>query len=250
MFASWRSFQLFEKEVNSTRRYILTPKSRDFLSSLLNSLESRVEVLESGTRLWRARLGHDWRKDGLSKEEVPCPYERKGMKPLRNEAMEGRVNPKGIPYLYMATRPETAMSEVRPWVGTTLSLGTFRTNRELQLVNCAKFHDSGLEFYENEPEPKNREKSVWSSIDRAFSRPVTHRDSRADYAPTQMLAEVFKDAGFDGLYYKSAFGKQGYNVAVFDLNAADLMQCDLHTVEKIAHYFDEASDGYSVSKSQ
>lgn len=39
------------------------------------------------------------------------------MKPLSNSASEGRANPKGIPYLYVATDKETAMSEVRPSLG-------------------------------------------------------------------------------------------------------------------------------------
>src|ERR1039458_6332974 len=36
------------------------------------------------------------------------------MKPKPEKAKEGRVNPKGIPCLHLATHEDTAMSEVRP----------------------------------------------------------------------------------------------------------------------------------------
>ena len=45
------------------------------------------------------------------------------MKPLERIALEGRTNPKGIPYLYLSSKKETAMSEVRPWIGGYISLG-------------------------------------------------------------------------------------------------------------------------------
>ena len=47
------------------------------------------------------------------------------MKPLGGRATDGRANPRGIPCLYLATTKETAMSEVRPWIGSYVSAGQF-----------------------------------------------------------------------------------------------------------------------------
>ncbi len=60
------------------------------------------------------------------------------MKPLRDRTREGRANPKGIPYLYLATHEDVAMAEVRPWIGSNISLGRFLTTRDLCLVDCSR----------------------------------------------------------------------------------------------------------------
>jgi len=63
------------------------------------------------------------------------PFDTKRMKPLLGRAREGRANPKGIPYLYLATHRDTAVAEVRPWKGGAVSVGQFKIMRDLKLVN-------------------------------------------------------------------------------------------------------------------
>ena len=153
------------------------------------------------------------------------------MKPLPDKAYDGRANPKGIPCLYLATRKETALSEVRPWIGSYVSVGQFKILRDVELIDCSRGHkDSSLHFWlqEQEPEPAEREKAVWSDIDWAFAEPMTRSDETADYVATQILAELFKREGFEGIAYKSNFGDDGYNVALFDIDAADLINCGLY----------------------
>jgi len=246
MFASWRDYWKFENEVRRQRRYSLTNEARRFLEGIAATCPSRVEQVPEGWRGWRAQLGHDWRYDDGAEGEVACAFNPDRMKPLADRAHEGRVNPKGIPCLYMATTPETAMSEVRPWVGSSVSLGEFIVARPLQIVNCCKYHEK-MPIFLKEPDRGEIEKAVWAYIDRAFARPVTSSDDRADYAPTQIIAELFKDLGYDGLYYKSAFGEKGYNVAIFDLGAAGLVTCSLHEVTKIGYSFRQSDSTYSVS---
>ena len=170
------------------------------------------------------------------------------MKPLRNSAREGRVNPKAIPFLYLATDKETAMAEVRPWIKSYVSVGLFKILRDLVLVNCSVEHATHAWLgYMHEPDPPEREKVVWADIDRAFSQPMTTDESSADYAPTQILAEAFRSHGYDGVVYKSLLGK-GFNVALFDLDAADLVNCFLYQVKSLTFEFDEAANPYFISK--
>jgi hypothetical protein len=63
------------------------------------------------------------------------------MKPRPNQASEGRVNPKGIPCLYGATSPNTAVAEVRPWKGELVSVGKFTLCRSVEIIECLKFYD-------------------------------------------------------------------------------------------------------------
>jgi hypothetical protein len=151
------------------------------------------------------------------------------MKPLSDEAVEGRVNPKGIPCLYFATSPDIAMTEVRPWLGSTISLATFKTLRDLRLVYCSDM--------DTEPGQHPDDVRVWQDINTAFAEPAVRSDRTGDYAATQILAELFKREGADGLTYNSAFSDRGFNVALFDLDCARLMESSLFSAVKANFQF-------------
>jgi RES domain-containing protein len=141
---------------------------------------------------------------------------------LEGRAPEGRINPKGIPFLYAATDMQTAIGEVRPSLGALVSVVNLRTSRGIRLINCTTDEEKIRNIvYFKEPEAEERTQAVWRDMDRAFSQPVIDSDNRADYAVTQLIAELFRQNGFDGIAYRSAFGP-GHNIALFDLNAADV----------------------------
>jgi len=75
----------------------------------------------------------------------------------------------------------------------------------------------------------HREVAVWNDINRAFSEPITANDSSADYVTTQILAELFKNEGYDGIAYKSSLG-EGYNTSLFDPSSAEIISCSLFSV--------------------
>ncbi|HEX9652872.1 MAG TPA: RES domain-containing protein [bacterium] len=57
-------------------------------------------------------------------------------------------------------------------------------------------------------------------------------DRLAEYAPTQIITEFFKNNGFDGIEYKSSLG-EGNNIALFDLESAEVVECLLFEVNKV-----------------
>lgn len=141
------------------------------------------------------------------------------------------------------------MSEVRPWVGSFVSVAEFVTLRDLKLVNCSR---TEIAYWENpfnpqQPTGTQVEQSVWHDINEAFSEPVTPTDGVADYAPTQVLSEVFRSAGFDGVIYSSKLGP-GKTFALFDIESAELMNCYLYQVGNVKHTFIATGDPYFVSK--
>ena len=79
------------------------------------------------------------------------------------------------------------MAEVRPWIGSYVSIAQFSVMREVRVVNCTT-DDHRSMIYASEPEPEERERAVWRDIDRAFSQPVSSADDTADYSPTQVIA--------------------------------------------------------------
>lgn len=185
---------------------------------------------------------------GIEVGEEPCPYHQKRMKPVLYFAAEGRANPKGIPYLYLATDKETAMSEVRPWIDSLISVGQFKTKKDLRLIDCSVHSGKGSVFYVEEPSDEKRALSVWSHIDKAFSEPGTSSNNTSDYVPTQILTELFKAEGYDGIVYKSSLSV-GFNLVLFDIDAADITNCFLYNTESIAFKFNEAANPYFVRKS-
>lgn len=246
-FGSWRAFWDFQREVIRDRRFVRSEGAQVFLESVSGTCRPRIKRLNKDTILWRAQLGHDWRELPEIEDSVPCPLPIARMKPPSDRAREGRVNSKGIPCLYLATRAKTAMSEVRPWIGSYVSLGQFRITRDLALVDCSVSADK-IWLHLEEPEPEMREETVWAHIDQAFSQPVTDTEDTAGYVPTQILAELFRSLGCDGIVFRSGLDKDGRNVAVFDLDAAKLINCGLHQVRKVDFDFSEEDGPYFVKE--
>lgn len=238
-FTSWDSFMEFAEAITRRARYVRDNETDGFLETVRRTAERRLEVLPPDTSLWRAQLGNDrepFYSDGSLAGDVPCPFGADRMKPQRERATEGRANPKGIPCLYLATCPETAIGETRPWIGSWVSVGLFNTCRELKLVNCITGHKI-IDLLEHacsrDLSAEEREKAVWICIDDAFAHPVTPNDNVADYAPTQIIAELFKAYKYDGIAYRSSANETGHNIALFDLDAADMVECQLSWIKGI-----------------
>ena len=246
LFDSSSSYQMFSNEVTRGSRYILSVKSTNFLEALLATSEDRVRVLKKGSVLWRAQLGHDWRPEywqGDLIDNSPYAFSPQRMKPLENSASEGRANPKGIPYLYLSNDRDTALSEVRPWIGSVISAGQFGTNRELRLFDFSVEYGKQMHYFLNEPSDEQKIQAVWSHVDNAFSQPVNESDSSSNYVPTQVIAEYIKSKGYDGIVFKSSLAK-GHNIALFDLESASILNCSTYEARSLSFDFSEASMDY------
>jgi len=225
-FKTWRDYQNFAYSVKRRARYILDNENRCFLDAVLKTAQARRAAIKTGNILWRAQLAFEWEKHPIFDEhgividtvEAPAPANPGRMFPLLDRAHEGRANPKGIPCLYLSTEKDTAMAEVRPWVGSFVSVGQVVVQRDLALVDCTADKQVGLGIRlglilaRSQPAPAKLEQYIWWEINEAFAEPVTRSDDLADYAPTQVLAEAFRSAGFD---------------------AAKLANCELDQVEAV-----------------
>ncbi len=228
-----------------------------FLEAVIETSAKRAQTIDKGQVLWRAQHDHDWRKQVMRDEdgndvdsidvEYPCTSER--MRPRTYCANEGRVNPKGIPCLYLSSDRDTAMTETRPWIGSCVSVGQFVTLKDLNVVDCSRDKKGGfwISLTDKQPDPAKREEYVWGAINRAFSTPVTRSEDFAEYAPTQILAEAFRTHGYDGIVYESRLGV-GKTIALFDIEAADLANCELFRVEDVKLTFASTSEAYQVAK--
>lgn len=241
-FESWNSFWMFSRTVRHTSRFLHDDQVASFLQAVAESTSNHNITIPLGKALWRAQLGNDWitheQEDGSTWDD-PIPFSEQRMKPLRQSAHEGRVNPKGIPCLYAANNIKTAVAEVRPWHSALASVAQLTPARELKLVDCTAGNETNLDFCCDEPPPEEREKIVWREIGRAFSRPVNASPKTAEYVPTQILAELFRKNNYDGLAYKSLLG-DGYNIALFDMDLLKIVDRRLYPVTEIRYEIGEA----------
>ena len=243
-FKSLNSYRHFANRVRRETRFIRTSEDDEFLREVVRTSRTRMREFPAESGLWRAQLGHDWRplhQDGEYIDDIPAPYPPDRMKPPQGCATEGRANPKGIPVLYLSTRRQTAMSEVRPWLGSLVSCAHFKTTQPLTIVDLSVYHRGGFVIHFSEPDASKREKAVWTQIDRAFSEPTTSAADAADYVPTQVIAELFKQEGCDGIAYKSAFGDDGYNIVLFDPADAELTSRTLYEVKSLEFSFEQTT---------
>lgn len=122
-FKSWRSYWDFESYVHNESRYHWDTDIEDFLDAIRGTSVFYRRKIEAGAIFWRAQHGYELQPEhrgGIHKFDVPVPYPPSRMLPLDNLASEGRLNPKGLPCLYMATDLATCVAEMRPWPGQIL----------------------------------------------------------------------------------------------------------------------------------
>ncbi len=238
-FKSYMDYFHFLLLVKHQYRYTINEEVRTFLSNVVDSLDHRVATIQQGQEFWRAQLGYDEKTiDEVSFEQLPYSIAR--MKPDVKFTGDGRINPKGIMSLYLASSKETAMSEVRPWMNAEISCARFVTSRPLRIIDCSVHEGKNLLNWDK-ISPEQIQEAIWAQIDNAFSRPVSVGEEVLEYVPTQILAELFKSQGFDGIGYKSSLTDDGYNLALFDLDAATMIDCQLFTAKKITFKFSESS---------
>lgn len=235
-FASPDAFHDFDRSVRGKLRYVRELAQDEFLRTVAATSRTRSRQLSAGDILWRAQLAHCWREeereDGSVKFRIACSSKR--MKPIPEKALDGRVNAKGIVCLYLATDKSTAVLEMRPVIGSYVTVAQFRVSKDIILVDCSGDQMTIGDWSKETWSPREIEKKVWSDINGAFSKPASRSDDSLDYVPTQILAEVFKGENLGGIKYRSGYGGKGTNIALFDIRGADPIECALYRVDNVS----------------
>jgi len=240
----------FSHSVRKRNRYIFDNKVQNFIQAVIETCSFRQGEIPSESKLFRAQLGCTSRpiiQDGEHVADEEWPYSPERMVPVQGKSFEGRANPRGITYLYLANNKETACAEVRPYKGAFVSVGVFTVKRDLKVIDCTKDireFKKGIIYFE-EPDPETREKMVWAEINKAFSKPVNPNDPETEYVPTQIIAEIFRKEGFDGFACQSSLVEKGVNVVLFDVNDAEMTSCWLTKTNNISFDFTHRKYGYT-----
>lgn len=126
----------------------------------------------------------------------------------------GRLNRPGVSFLYLASEENTAIAEVRPHPGDHVSVGAFLIEAELKIADLSR-HDL-REFFQSDRELYLLEVIVSIENSLATAAPPSNRQL---YSLTQLLADIFRRMGFQGIMFKSTVGT-GSNLVLFEPAAA------------------------------
>jgi hypothetical protein len=246
MFAKTDTLSHFEWALTQPDR---EAEVKQFLTAVVATIKHRKKILRKGARLYRAQRGYILKDEEGTGAGIPDAFWPERMKPLRDKASEGRANRKDKPCLYLAEHSDTAMAEVRPWIGANVTLAEFEVVRDCALVDCSqdKLTTPDLLMREEAATDEELEQAVWGDIARAFATPLTRDDTLEEYWTTQCLAERLNAVGYDGVVYESALGK-GRNFALFDLDAAYPINGALFETKAVEYKFEQANNTYYIPK--
>ena len=194
---------LFSYEVRRDDKFY---RGRIFnLDDVVSSNRQYVEWVDSNEKLFQ----------GYSKKDSGAPSP--------NIASEGRLNAKGISFLYTCNNMETVVYELRPTREEIISIATFIVNK-----NC-RFAD--LTRYKSDKITDTRLAELLRLIADEFSTP---HYAGHNYAFTQYLAGHFMNMGFEGIIFESSLNPGGENFVFFNPNDCEAIKSRLFIVDNIS----------------
>ncbi|WP_369410945.1 RES family NAD+ phosphorylase [Candidatus Pantoea multigeneris] len=151
-------------------------------------------------------------------------------------ASHGRANPTGIPYLYLGSSSEAAISEIRPHTGETATVAEFLIKEKIKLVDLRSPRKSISPFLLPTEDDIGRVRADIPFLERLgeeLTRPVLPRSAAIDYIPSQYLCEFIKKSGFDGVVYRSSVS-DGINLALFNPDNAHAICVSQFSVHRVS----------------
>jgi len=220
----WNSFSAYLK---NNRRFTIEREDLQHFTEFLPELLSGIEVkVNQGEKYYRARLGSGDKSEPFPKEKIGAP-------PPEKTLTGGRANPPGIPFLYLSDDANTAIAEVRPWKGATVSVAKSTTTKEINLIDLTqKFYIKDQFAYGENLPFVVEDNRILRRLGRELSKPVNPDKISIEYIPTQYVTEIIRNLKYDGMIYPSALGK-GKNIVLFDESVVKCEEVDLYQVKSV-----------------
>lgn len=137
----------------------------------------------------------------------------------------GRMNAAGIAVFYGATERDTAIAELRPAVGSLISLAAFRVKRPLHVLDLTRFIRTGkqLDIFDKNQIIRTTQWAFMQSFASEISRPILPGDEHLEYVPAQVVAEYLTNHPVrwrgsnvmpEAIMFRSAQRFGGKNIAI------------------------------------
>lgn len=220
------AFDRWSHHLRFIDRFHLNTEDEQLVNNIVAySIRNRLNTVETGDKFYRARMNEDNSRTTTPREEMGVP--------MAEKAKPGRLNPIGIPYLYLSRDVDTCIAEIRPWMGAHVTVGEFVATRPLRVVN--------LDFRQVKPPERQVRKGSTAEylaflifFGKVMAQPQEPNNESA-YIPTQYLAEKFKRQKVDGLEYFSTLDPRGSNFVLFDPTSAVCQSTTLYRINSVSY---------------
>lgn len=217
----------FKEEIKHNNRYFTKNKLE---------LENSVIKLFPHMLLVNDQMPEFWFRARIQSGKKTYPAEQM-LAPPKEVVSHGRANPAGIPYLYLASCLNTAVSEIRPHTGDVVSISTVRLKEKLRLIDLRepKARASVFELFWAVTDLSVAKQSVefLEELGKELARPVLRQAAAYDYVPSQYLCELIKVSGYDGVVYRSSVG-DGFNAAIFAQETSEVLEVKSVCVDRVS----------------
>ena len=182
----------------------------DFISACINHIGLKTKI-DKATKMYRCRMSKDEKYYSTITDFCPPPSEK---------TPAGRMNAQGIPVLYLALDPDTAIMEVDTPDRQFASIASYRVEDSISVLDLTKLETIKIpSIFDCEGRPKI---STIRFLKR-FNEQISQKPSieQIDYVPTQIVTEYFrflcrdKKSQFQGILYNSSKNKGGKCLVLF-----------------------------------
>lgn len=215
--ASWDKFcnvvkhqrRFFFHSMGTDNQDSFTPASLLCEIADVSSRLGLINEIPAGTRLWRSRTDLARRPNVGAADFGPAPA------PLALQS--NRMNPPGIPMLYLASSITTSLLETKV---EKARVGLWTTTRALKVLDLRNLPRVPGIFSTADRDLRLSIRFL-HHFSRAIMSPVARDDKvHVEYLPSQVITEYFKDFEYeggrlDGIAYGSTVHLRGWNLASF-----------------------------------
>ncbi len=210
----------FSEEITHQNRFF--PQKQLDHNLICEILAFSEKTIPRGEFLFRARLSPD---------EKFLPAEM-GKPPKDKAIEEGRANPMGISYLYLASDSDTAISEKRPQLNDKVTVAKFKINDKISTIDLRDPHIGSPFKWGEKLEFVLDIQGFLRMLGFILSKPIDKNKPPLEYLPTQYLCEFIKHQRFEGVLYKSFLGN-GHNIVLFDESKINCTGTKLYRVTSV-----------------
>ena len=217
--------------INEIQYHNRNPKDITALE-LLDDISTNPEiVIEKNSLLYRCRIVLN--KNEVEKTKGFHGYNAEGsFVPPPKDTRDMRANYRYIPYLYCANNPYISLVEVRPSLGSLVSVATIEVKEPIRLLDFT--------VQQKPSQMTDAKKNLFLDLSMLYSSPVSNTDDILDYIPTQYIAEYVKSKGYDGIAFSSSLvpeineqRPERFNIVIFNYNKCFAKKSNLISVSGV-----------------
>lgn len=176
--------------------------------------------------------------------------------PPPGKGSAGRMNAKGVPVFYGATKPKIAISEVRPPVGSHVVVAQFKVTRPLRVLDLRKLGSIKLKpdasFFDPDTVIQATRNDFLRGLAHEIVMPVVPELEDQRYVVTQAIADFLathQKLNLDGIIFPSAQHPEdgpitaGSNVILFNKASVVKFADQQNSKRTQVHLFEHDEDG-------